>query len=123
MLPIANRTSKNIQILKMKELKNFKGIKDYLKYLQMKKIEMVIDLLQINKSELNERTKKPEITEARRKIVYLSKVVFNIGGNYLAERLNLDKAYVCELTKSTFGICQVDKDYRFEIENLIEKLK
>jgi len=111
----------------IKEPKSYPTVKSYLKDLQLHKLEVIIDYIclinGLDAITINQRTKKPEITEARRLIIYVAKVMYNVNGNYIAERLHLDTAYVSDVTKTTFGITQVDRKYCDEIDLLIKQLK
>lgn len=111
----------------MENLKLYRSIKHYLQVLQERKLEKIIDVvlveLNITKADLMQKTKERPITEARRRIAYLSKITYNIQGKIIAKRLNLQMAQISQLVFSTFGICQVESDYKNEINALINKIE
>ncbi|MBC6112991.1 hypothetical protein ACFOG5_09710 [Pedobacter fastidiosus] len=112
----------------MENLKEFKNIAQYLQAVQIQKLEKIIELISIegylpNPEKLIERTKKPSVTHARRIIAFIARYLYNIEGNVIAKRLNLDRSQVFAIVASTFGNVQVETDYRNELAGLIDKLK
>lgn len=110
----------------MESLKSYKTVKQYLTDIQCERLEEIIDVVvkdsKISKDELVAKTKKNRISDARRKIAYLARFTFNIEGNIIAKRLNIQKEWSFVLVYTAFGLLQVDKTYREEIENLLIKL-
>ena len=107
----------------MENLKKYKNAKAYLKELQQQKLEYIINTVieksDITNDDLMTRTKKINICDARRKIIYLAKITFNMNGIILAERLKLDQEWVTTSLYTAFAIMQVDKEYRKEMQDLV----
>ena len=110
----------------MENLKNYKSIKDYLNKIQNQKLEQIIEVIlidsKINNTDLMTKTKERTITNARRKIAYIARLMYNVEGRIISKRLNLQAEQVWNLIYSTFNICQVEADYANDIKELINKI-
>lgn len=88
----------------MKNIKEYKNIKTYTADLQLSRLELITDFVvyeyQINRAELFTRTRKRVISEARRKIAFLSRMFYNIEGKIIAKYLNVNNEWVCQLIYS-----------------------
>jgi len=111
----------------MKELKTYKNLKVYITDLQLERLELITDFVineyQINKIELFSRTRKRNIAEARRKIAFLARMHHNIEGKIIAEYLNVNKEWICQLIYSAFDYCVVHQEYQHEIQKLMVKMQ
>lgn len=65
-------------------MKNLKEYKNYVADLQVTRLQLITDFVvyeyQINRYELLSKTRKRQITEARRKIAFLGRMFYNIEG-------------------------------------------
>ena len=111
----------------MQELKYYKNLKTYINDLQLERLELITDFVvfeyQINKSELFSRTRKRNIAEARRKIAFLARMHHNIEGKIVAEYLNVNKEWICQLIYTAWDYVRLDKSYHEEIQKLMVKMQ
>lgn len=111
----------------MRDLVEYKNVTEFINQIQQNRLEGVIKLLgdeaYLQQPEkLIERTKKPEITKARRLIALVARWRYNIAGSVIAKRLNLDESQVFAIIYSGFKMMQTDYNYRIEVQDLMEKL-
>jgi chromosomal replication initiation ATPase DnaA len=111
----------------MENLKNYRNIKHYIEVKQAEKLEKIIAViltdLNITNEQLMAKTKFRPVTEARRRIAYIGRLLLNAQGNLIAKRLELQKEQVSQIIYSTFGICQVEPEYKDEINALINRIE
>jgi hypothetical protein len=111
----------------MKNLKEYKNIKNYVADLQLTRLELITDFVvfekQIDRSELFTRTRKRLISEARRKIAFLARMLYNVEGKIIADYLNVNNEWVCQLIYTAWDYCSVDVAYYEEIQKLMVKLQ
>jgi hypothetical protein len=111
----------------MKNIKEYKKLKNYVIDLQHQRLELITDFVvfeyQIDRAELFTRTRKRTISEARRVISFLSRMHYNIEGKIVAEYLNVNPEWVCQMISSAWGYCNVDKEYYEGIQKLMVKLQ
>ncbi|WP_316817301.1 hypothetical protein [Pedobacter nyackensis] len=111
----------------MKNLKEYKNIKNYSADLQLTRLELITDFIvyeyQINRDELFSRTRKRIISEARRKIAFLGRMFYNISGDIIAKYLHVNNEWVCMLIYTCWDYVSVDQAYYEEIQKLMVKLK
>lgn len=111
----------------MKNLKEYKNLKHYIADLQLSRLELITDFVvfeyQIDRDELFTRTRKRIISEARRKIAFLSRMFYNIEGKIIANYLNVNNEWVCQLIYTAWDYCNVDQGYLEEIQKQMVKLQ
>lgn len=111
----------------MKNIKEYKNLKKYIADLQLTRLELITDFVlyeyQIDRDELFTRTRKRNISEARRKIAVLARLFYNVEGKIIAKYLNVNNEWVCQLIYTAWDYCLVDQTYYEEIQKLMVKLQ
>jgi len=106
--------------------KDERRIKEFIRKIQVVKLEkiiaVVIDDSQITRDELMERTKIPVICDARKKIIYISKIKFNINNSVLVDELGLSAEWVSMSQNQTHDALVDNIKLRIEIEKLMDKV-
>lgn len=112
---------------KINNLEEYKNIKTYTADLQLTRLELITDFVvyeyQIDRAELFSTTRKRLISEARRKIAFLARMFYNIEGKIIANYLNMNNEWVCQLIYTAWDYCSVDVAYYEEIQKLMVKLQ
>jgi hypothetical protein len=111
----------------MENIKEYKNIKDYSADLQLSRLELITDFVvyeyQIDRAELFSRTRKRAISEARRKIVFLGRLFYNVEGKTIANYLNINNEWACSLIYTAWYYISVDQQYCEDIRKLMVKLQ
>ena len=85
--------------------------------------ETVLQDSGIAKEDLFLKTKNRNISEARRKIALLSKLIFNVNSRLIGNYLKLDFEWIHKLIKTGYDYLKVDKQYREDVFQLIQKVE
>lgn len=108
-------------------IKHHHNIKSLITEHHLDALNIITDIVnedaQITKEDLLKRTKAPHICEARTKVTLLAKLLFNIKSVSIADYLNLQYERVHNIILTGYNYMSVDKAYRGEINQLIEKIE
>jgi len=106
--------------------KDEQRIKEFIRKIQVLKLEKIIDVViedsQITRDDLMERTKRPIICDARKKIIYISKIKFNISNNVLVDVLGLSAEWISMSQNQTHDALVDNLKLRIEINKLMNKI-
>lgn len=107
----------------IQKIRNIKGFINELQYHQLDIISnFILTDTEITMQDLRGNSRKKRLTELKRKIAFIARIAYNIGGEALVSYLKISKPQVSDYVHTAYSKCTSDEDYLQHIREIMVKL-